>query len=322
LIEFEALRQAERAHGNAGLICVATQVVEAGVDVSSCRLWTELAPWPSLVQRLGRLNRDGRANGDAYAFFFEVPVETNKNASQTSVGPYSVGAMAKGKWLAAKLVDVYRENPELSALAAFDLMQKDEKSASRIKAALQPAPEPFPRAMDIHGLFSTEPDLFGGFTDISRFVRGEDPKADVTVFWRDFDGTRSILGDDLVGPPFDVAEGCAVRIDRLGKFLEGKVRGFVWDDRDEVWRKQRTIEIVPGMVVMLPQNAGGYASSQGWTGLPENHLEDTLPPGPFDQGFRADTFSERGEWVTISDHLADVRLEADRIATALQLQKS
>ena len=27
------LRQADRAHGNAGLICVATQVVEAGVDM-------------------------------------------------------------------------------------------------------------------------------------------------------------------------------------------------------------------------------------------------------------------------------------------------
>ncbi len=40
-------------------IIVATQVVEAGVDVSARTLITELAPWPSLVQRLGRCNRRG-----------------------------------------------------------------------------------------------------------------------------------------------------------------------------------------------------------------------------------------------------------------------
>ena len=42
-----------------GTICVATQVVEAGVDVSATTLVTEVAPWPSLVQRFGRCNRRG-----------------------------------------------------------------------------------------------------------------------------------------------------------------------------------------------------------------------------------------------------------------------
>ena len=54
-----------------GLICVSTQVIEAGVDVSARRLWSEVAPWPSIIQRLGRLNRDGRLNGDARAYFWE-----------------------------------------------------------------------------------------------------------------------------------------------------------------------------------------------------------------------------------------------------------
>ena len=40
-------------------IVVATQAVEAGVDVSARVLVTELAPWPSLVQRFGRCNRYG-----------------------------------------------------------------------------------------------------------------------------------------------------------------------------------------------------------------------------------------------------------------------
>ena len=34
-------------------IIVATQVVEAGVDISATTLVTELSPWSSLVQRFG-----------------------------------------------------------------------------------------------------------------------------------------------------------------------------------------------------------------------------------------------------------------------------
>ena len=40
----------EKHHG--GQIIVATQVVEAGVDLSSAILWMEIAPLASLVQRL------------------------------------------------------------------------------------------------------------------------------------------------------------------------------------------------------------------------------------------------------------------------------
>jgi CRISPR-associated endonuclease/helicase Cas3 len=40
-------------------IIVATQVVEAGVDISATTLFAELAPWSSLVQRFGRAARYG-----------------------------------------------------------------------------------------------------------------------------------------------------------------------------------------------------------------------------------------------------------------------
>jgi len=46
-------------------IIVATQVVEAGVDISAGLLITELAPWASLVQRFGRCARwGGRSKGN------------------------------------------------------------------------------------------------------------------------------------------------------------------------------------------------------------------------------------------------------------------
>ena len=43
--------------GENGQIIVATQAIEAGVDISARTLFTDLAPWASLVQRFGRCNR-------------------------------------------------------------------------------------------------------------------------------------------------------------------------------------------------------------------------------------------------------------------------
>src|SRR5690606_40474080 len=60
LIDFEAKRKAGMLpEHDPGLICVSTQVVEAGVDISAHRLFTEPRPWPTMLQRLGRLTRRG-----------------------------------------------------------------------------------------------------------------------------------------------------------------------------------------------------------------------------------------------------------------------
>ena len=53
----------EKSLSDAGRIIVATQVVEAGVDISARVLFTELAPWSSLVQRFGRCHRYGELAG-------------------------------------------------------------------------------------------------------------------------------------------------------------------------------------------------------------------------------------------------------------------
>ncbi len=59
----ERQKKVERALDKAlpaeGRIVVSTQVVEAGVDISARLLFTQLAPWPALVQRVGRCNRYG-----------------------------------------------------------------------------------------------------------------------------------------------------------------------------------------------------------------------------------------------------------------------
>jgi CRISPR-associated endonuclease/helicase Cas3 len=51
--------------GGPGRIVVATQVVEAGIDIDARTLVTEVAPWASLVQRFGRCNRAGRLDDAA-----------------------------------------------------------------------------------------------------------------------------------------------------------------------------------------------------------------------------------------------------------------
>ncbi|OIQ58350.1 CRISPR-associated endonuclease/helicase Cas3 [Moorella thermoacetica] len=47
-------------------VVVATQTIEVGVDLSFAAMVTEVAPCDALIQRLGRLNRDGRYDGDNF----------------------------------------------------------------------------------------------------------------------------------------------------------------------------------------------------------------------------------------------------------------
>ena len=91
LLAYENARKAHvRGKGSVpehGLLCISTQVVEAGLDISARRLWSEVAPWPSVVQRLGRLNRDGQLNGEAAAYFWRLPLPAKSKADER-IGPY------------------------------------------------------------------------------------------------------------------------------------------------------------------------------------------------------------------------------------------
>jgi CRISPR-associated endonuclease/helicase Cas3 len=323
LLAFEKQRKAAaKASGDdtlpdsAGLICVSTQVVEAGVDISARRLWTEAAPWPSVLQRLGRLNRDGHADGKAKAFVFVWPEEGKKGKGQ-SAGPYEAKDVEVSIRLLTKLAAVCESEPTLGASDAMAKLRVS--SATEIDAALKPKFEDFPRADAVHGLFSTEPDVFGGFTDVSPWIRGADKNADVTVFWRDFDAKKGPgKTHTLSGPAFDAAEGCALAIHRFREFL-GKSRALVWEELSEQWQSIWPSDVCPGMIVMLPRSAGGYSGQLGWTGQANDKLNTAEPPGRFSDTFEDDTASEQAGWVTIQTHLADTKSAAVRITDALQL---
>jgi len=314
LLTFEANRKAGTLpQGDPGLICVSTQVVEAGVDISAHRLWTELAPWPSMLQRLGRLNRKGD-NQDARAYVWETPKKGGRT-KVVRIGPYEREDIARAKKLVEAFSPLSQEHPFSEAISM--LASKKQKEVS---AALQPSPSPLPRALDVHGLFSTERDVHGGFTDVSAFVRGTDPDLDVTVFWREWSGKHPPAGDDLDGPLLEPArEGCPVSFFRLQNMLEeSKGAAWIWNEEDDQWDRVKHWEVRPGMLVMLKRDVGGYDSTEGWTG-DESKVLTEAPRAGRGATLRDDAWTEVGYWSKLSDHLRDARSEADGLCDVLDL---
>lgn len=314
LIDFDAQRKAGALpEHDPGLICVSTQVIEAGVDISAHRLFTELAPWPSMLQRLGRLNRKGDDQA-AQAWVWETPKEGG-NKKVERIGPYEAADVECAKKLVDAFVPLSHEHPFKTAKDELDAKHK-----TLVEIALKPKTSTLPRALDVHGLFSTEHDVHGGFTDVSAFVRGTDPDLDVTVFWRDWSHDNPPHGDDLAGPLLEPAkEGCPVSFVRVQKMLESsKAKAWLWDDENDRWERVNHWDIRPGMLVMLKRDVGGYDETKGWTGDKSDVLAE-VPRAGRGATLRDDTWTEVGYWSKLEDHLRDARREAEKLCAALSL---
>jgi len=322
LLAFEAKRKSGTIESTQGLICVSTQAVEAGVDVSATQLWSEVAPWPSLVQRMGRLNRDGGSNKNAQARFFTAPSPEGKAKKGQRVGPYAGDAVARGEKILTALIALLASEQDLSARDALAMLRQQSAIGKEINAALQPDPDPYPRASDIHGLFSTEPDVFGGFTDVSPFVRDSDDDSDVTVFWRKDVPKQMFPPRELDGPAYAPAEGVRVSIGSLRKLLEPKGRACLWDDKKGEWASLGHRELCPGMVLMLRASDGGYDVRRGWTGESRDRLADLESPGPFTEDFADDKKTITGDWQDLASHLREVKAAAENISSRLGLPEN
>jgi len=314
LLDFDANRKARKLpNADPGLVCVSTQVIEAGVDLSAHRLWTELAPWPSMLQRLGRLNRRGD-DQEARAYVWEMPKE-GRNKKVERIGPYQADDVERAKKLLNAFAPLSANKP--FAAAIDDLSTQYSKELSE---TLQPKPSPVPRALDVHGLFATERDVHGGFTDVSAFVRGADPDLDVTVFWREWSDDNAPRDEDLDGPPLEPAnEGCPVSFVRVRKMLESnKSKAWLWDDEADRWKRVNHWDIRPGMLVMLKRDVGGYDTTEGWTGDKSNVLAE-VPRAGHGATLRDDPWTEVGYWSKLEDHLRDARDEAVKLCKTLSL---
>ena len=222
---------------------MATQVVEAGVDISSRTLVTELCPWSSVVQRIGRCNRTGY-DGPGQVYWIDL--------DEKLALPYEVGdlALARG-WL------VQLSGADVSPKSLDDFtIREGIQLPFQHKHVL--------RRRDLLDLFDTAPDLSGNDIDISRFVRSDDPDTDVLVYWRKWTG--DFPNSDMPGPQRE--ELCRVPVQKAANFIDGldaKKRGtaFVWDHIDDLWRPLDAKQVRPGMTILLPCGAGGY-SELGW----------------------------------------------------------
>ncbi len=293
-------RPVDRAKSNAALtadgdrIVIATQAVEAGVDVSARLLITELAPWSSLVQRFGRCNRAGNM-ANAEILWLEIQPKDDKD--EVSL-PYDATALRLAREALSALSDASPEN------------------LSHIVAAAPKIVRPILRRKDLFELFDTTPDLCGQDLDVSRYIRdGEDQ--DVQFYWRD------IPGDGLGAnePPPAHEELCRVSIAEASKFLKSaKVTAWSWDPLQEKWVEIRQPRV--GAIYLLSTTSGGYSDEEGWTGDSKSKVTPHPPKDGVMERYGADNRTYSGAWQTLAEHTKQVVAHATRLAVCLNFERA
>jgi CRISPR-associated endonuclease/helicase Cas3 len=278
----------KEAKGNR--IVIATQAVEAGVDISARLLITELAPWSSLVQRFGRCNRKGEWNETkikAEIIWIDLQFKDEKD-----VLPYNLSSLTTA-----------RENLEKVSDAS-------PLKLGAIKVESKPVIRPVLRRKDLIDLFDTTSDLCGQDIDISRYIRDGDD-TDVQVFWREFSDEEL---KEQKSPQRD--ELCSVGVHAFREFCK-KSKPWVWNHLEDRW--ERAQQIVPGAVYLLKVESGGYSDQEGWTADPKDKPQPYPPVIGENPSYAADRLTFQGRWQTIEEHTADVRRELDHLLAAITL---
>lgn len=288
-----------------GRIVVATQVVEAGVDISARLLVAELAPWASLVQRFGRCNRTGEESGAEVLWLDPTEGEIEDRLAV----PY--------------------ESDEL--LRAREILRSLE-GRSLAPARLPPATEApsmlhVLRRKDLVDLFDTTPEISGSDTDVSRFIRDADER-DVHVFWRGWEGAdRGLLpAEEFPAPHRD--ELCPAPISEVRDFLTEGRQAFAWDHLEDKWIRVPRNRLYPGMTLLLSNAAGGYSwdaggeSGLGWDPRSTAPVTVVSIAGTRPDATREDSQSEAGTWVGLAEHTNAVIQEIEAILTELDLDPS
>ena len=266
---------------NQGTIAISTQVVEAGVDVSAQTLFTDLAPWPALVQRFGRCNRAGEY-AEAKVKWFNLLVENKVDAL-----PYEEEELRQAATKLVRLSDVGPVNlPEVS-------------DGQTIHTVI--------RRKDLIDLFDTTPDLAGADLDVSPYIREAD-QYDLQVFWRDVDRT----GPPPDAPPPARDELCSVPLAALQRFKSSRWR---WDHLDRSWVRPNVL--CPGMVIMLPSVDGGYNPEMGWTGKPQDRPTHVPPSVLSNEGNDDDRLAHQGYWQTLANHSSAVVDQLEQLLAKL-----
>lgn len=220
-----------------GRIVVSTQVIEAGIDLSAEVLFTEAAPWPSLVQRAGRCNRTGRVQ-DAEVWWLPpvkpLPYE-HKDIEATSAELDRLAGMAfTGEDLLAR--DVYYTRDQVRVL----------------------------RSRDFLDLFDTSPDLSGNDVDVAPYVRDGDD-LDAEVAWATWTPRENGAPDPEIKAP-GAEYRCRVSLGDAVKLAKDRP---VWRFDQVAGRWTRVTQQPqsrprPGEVLLVSATDGGYDPETGF----------------------------------------------------------
>ncbi|MGH3823374.1 MAG: CRISPR-associated endonuclease Cas3'', partial [Pseudonocardiaceae bacterium] len=280
-------RRLRESLGDAGSVVVATQVLEAGIDITSEILITEAAPWSSIVQRAGRCNRDGLVR-DARLFWATPP----------AAPPYETAELGHS----ANVL----ENLEGQAVTSEEL-------AARTTELTRPL-HPVLRRRDLLDLFDTAPDLSGNDIDVSPFIRDAADRT-VHVAWREIPEGQPMEG---AAPGRD--ELCPAPIRDVQKMIiEGRTTARVFAQTRGEWVPARTDDVRPTAVIVLDAARGGYLPERGFAPQSSAAVEPVPPPAQEPDAVDTDPHSvlPDGRWVTLHEHLADVERECRELMGAL-----
>lgn len=271
-------------------IIVATQVIEAGVDISSKLLITDIAPFPSLVQRFGRVNRTGEYDSSEI-YWVDVPLkdkDKDKDYAEQEfeqidekkladlLKPYELESLKRAKAILEKT----------DSASPNDLTEILKKPENREKFT----PNHVLRQRDLIDLFDTTADLSGFDLDVSRFVRGGEER-DVSVYWREnveetikpVKGTKKEKKElaKMFAPHRD--ELCSVPIYDAKTFIDKK-KAWTFDTLSGEWREIKKDNLRTGIIILLDAESGGY-DKIGWN--PKSKA--VIPVAPSDAKSKAET---------------------------------
>jgi CRISPR-associated endonuclease/helicase Cas3 len=279
-----ALHRGEPPEG--GRIIISTQVVEAGVDISSSLLITEAAPWSSMVQRFGRCNRYGE-DERASVIWIDIPSKLSP--------PYEEEDIDKSREMLRSL--------EGRSVAPDTIRQLSFQDQRQFKFVI--------RKRDFLDLFNNTPDLSGNDIDISRFIR-EDDANDVFAFWRDFEEKPN---DDMAKP--EKEELCPVPVSAFKDWLKDSGEAFEWDYIEKRWLRVKPNSIRPGSYYLIRAETGGYSLDRGWSPDSKVRVDTLVSDGAEAPESSQDDAGAIGSWVTLPEHSAHVRDEMKLILDGL-----
>lgn len=276
-------------------ITVTTQCLEVGVDVSFRALITEAASWNAIVQRLGRLNRDGSpepgravlvtaASGSVRkgtaAVYGESPVrellKVLTERAGESEGPLDVSSAALAVIHAAHEKELSVPLPRSGTL---------HRGLVPLMATTRPVPSPdlpvealisgpdVPRQREVRVAWRATPSTLESSGSLA-VASGEFVSLPAQVF-----GSFLLTGDGSRATLSDLDEAVAVEGREAAVaplWLDGEV--WVWHLRDERWlRVTHRSHVTVGDTFVLASSLGGYERELGWTGRRRREGQPEVP---------------------------------------------